>query len=140
MAREWGEIVEDQWDASRMLVQEGPSIDAYSRLADGYKERLENAIEHSVRYFEEAEEWREKYLAMRRERNEAMEQWLSYMEHQWAVERHLEGHEDEVRMKIRASAMAERDRAARTLMEIFELWQLKNGVEAEDLDEAEGSV
>lgn len=87
----------------------------------------------------EARRWRESYTAMRRERNNAMEQWLNYMEHQWGVERHLEAHEDEVRMQIRATAMTERDRVTRLLAERFEMWALKNEVEAEDLGEADPS-
>lgn len=100
---------------------------------------VDRLLERTEHWMTEARRWQAKYMAMRRERNEAMEQWLSFMEHQWAVEKHLEGHEDEVRTKVRATALQERDRVARVLAEIFEVWSLKNGVEAEDLGEAEGS-
>ncbi len=76
MAREWGDVIQDQFDASNALVHGAPSPDeaiaALHRLSAGYKERLDLAVDAAARYFDDAEKWREKYIAMRRERNEAM--------------------------------------------------------------------
>ena len=89
---------------------------------------LDRAIDRVGHWMQEARQWRDGYIAMRRERNEAMDQWVNFMERQFAGEVHLE-----------TQAMLARDRAARELLEIIELWCLKNQVEAEDLGEAEGS-
>jgi hypothetical protein len=110
---------------------------AHQRLTAILYDRLEHRIQRSVEYFERADEWREKYIAMRRERDEAMDQWANSMAHQWAVEAHLEAHEDTVRMEIRTSAANERDRVGRELLERLEFWLLKKGVEAQDLDLSE---
>lgn len=127
----------DATDGNVLLLKE--EVRHLTGERDRLQGDLDRILDRAEYWITEARQWQEKYIGMRRERNDAMEQWLDYMEHQWALEQHLEGHEDEIRNKVRATARGERDRVARVLAERFEMWALKNGVEAEDLGEAEPS-
>ncbi len=90
----------------------------------------DKALERALHWIEESRLWRDKYIAMRRERNEAIGQWVDYLTGQWQFETHLETEHDDVR---RACAVDQRRQMASRMGEVVEMWNLKNDIEATDL-------
>ena len=133
------ELLAEEMEALRVLMEDPNDVEALKVRSRVLEERLERLEDRLVQWFERWEKMRDLFLSVRRERDAARDDLVNFMERQFAVEQHLEGHEDEVRLKVRASARMERDRVARALMEIIDLWRLQKEVDEEDLAEAEGS-
>jgi len=129
MPRTTEELVHDQHDAGLALLTDPDDADALRRMYDAQRERFLALGDVALAYFEEAVEWRERYLAMRQERDAAMEEWVNSITRQLGVESHLADHQ----RKIDASRKGDHDQVARQLMERIELWLMKKEVEAADL-------
>lgn len=117
-------LLDEAWDAA----------DGDVLLLRHQNRRLERnrdkAVDHAIHYMEEAHDWREKYIAMRRERDAAMNEWVNSITRQLGVESHLADHQ----RQIDASRKGDHDQVARQLMERVELWLMQKEVEAADLD------
>ncbi len=103
------------------------------------EERIDHLEGRLLHWFDQYDEMRSSYIAMRRERNDAMDQMFNLVMGQLGFEVHLETHDDERRNEIRAAAILQRKQMAQQMKDMVEMWQLKNEVEAEDLGEMEGS-
>ena len=140
LAEFFDDLLEEAWsyvDGDVVLVREEVRrLTQEVRTLTRDNERLLDRVDH---YVQQTRYWEDRYIAMRQEPNEAMNQWFEYMMGQLDFEIHLESHYDQKRREVRAAAVHQRKQMAQRMAEIIEVWRLRNGVEAEGLGEAKGS-
>jgi hypothetical protein len=134
------QLTTEQQEALAGIARLEALLDEATEAADGdvlllrrQNRRLERdrdkAIDTALRYCDEAHDWRERYIAMRRERDAAMDEWVNSVTRQLGVEEHLAAHQRQIDL----SRKCDHDQVARQLMERIELWIMKKEVEAADL-------
>lgn len=133
MPRELQELIQDQLNSFEILDSDPNNRDALWRLFVAEQEYRERTADRAVYWCDRAEHWRQKYIAMRAERDATMDEWIHSLERQmaWGVE--LAGHREEQNEVMEAARKIQQDRVARELLERIEFWDLKRGVEESDL-------